>query len=71
MEMKQILILEDNDLTRNKLVKILESIEPQVAILPFSTQEDALGFALTHRIDLFYCGQKREMIFLVYNLPKR
>lgn len=53
MEMKQIMILEDNDLTRNKLVKILESIEPQVAILPFSTQEDALGFALTHRIDLF------------------
>lgn len=51
--MKQILILEDNDLTRNKLVKILESIEPRVCIFPFSKLEDALGFALTHRIDLF------------------
>lgn len=53
MQMKQILILEDNDLTRKKLVKILETIEPKVSILPFSTQEEALGFALTHRIDLY------------------
>lgn len=51
--MKQILILEDNELTRNKLVKILKDIEERIEIFAFSTQEEALGFALTHRIDLF------------------
>ncbi len=53
MKMKQILILEDNALTRNKLVKILESLEQEVDVFAFSTQEEAFGCALTHRIDLF------------------
>lgn len=51
--MKQILILEDNELTRNKLVKILADIGEQIDIFAFSTQEEALGFALTHQVDLF------------------
>ncbi len=51
--MKQILILEDNELTRNKLVKILEPIQPRVNIVSFAAQEEALGFALTHRVDVF------------------
>ncbi len=51
--MKRILILEDNELTRNKLVKIVKSIQREMDVLAFSTQEEALGCALTRKIDLF------------------
>lgn len=51
--MKQILILEDNDLTRNKLVHLIETMEQEVGVFAFSNQEEALGCALTHRIDLY------------------
>ena len=51
--MKRILILEDNELTRNKLIKIVEAIEPQVEVSAFAAQEEALGFALTHQVELF------------------
>lgn len=51
--MKQILILEDNDLTRNKLVRLMETMEQEVGVFAFSNQEEALGCALTHRIDLY------------------
>ena len=51
--MKQILILEDNDLTRNKLVQLIETMDQDVGVFAFSSQEDALGCALTHRIDLY------------------
>ncbi len=51
--MKQILILEDNDLTRKKLVRLIKSTEPEAGIFAFSGQEEALGCALTHRIDLY------------------
>lgn len=51
--MKRILILEDNELTKNKLVKVVKSIERDVDVLAFSTQEEALGYALTYRIDIF------------------
>ena len=43
--MKQILILEDNDLTRNKLVRLIKSTEPEAGIFAFSGQEEALGCA--------------------------
>ena len=51
--MKQILILEDNDLTRNKLVQLIETMDQDVCVFAFSRQEEALGCALTHRIDLY------------------
>lgn len=51
--MKQILILEDNDLTRNKLIKLMKNLEQEVNVFAFSNQEEALGCALTHPIDLF------------------
>lgn len=51
--MKQVLILEDNELTRNKLIRIIKSMEQKVNVHAFSGEEEALGFALTHRIDLF------------------
>ena len=51
--MKQILILEDNDLTRNKLVRLMDTMEQEVGVFAFSNQEEALGCALTHKIDLY------------------
>ena len=51
--MKQILILEDNELTRNKLINIVKSMNKEVNIYAFAGEEEALGFSLTHRIDLF------------------
>lgn len=51
--MKQILILEDNELTRNHLIKLIKEMEQKVNIYAFSSEEEALGFALMHRIDLF------------------
>lgn len=51
--MKQILILEDNDLTRNKLIQLIKSMAQKVNVHAFAGQEEALGFALMHKIDLF------------------
>ena len=51
--MKQILILEDNELTRNKLIRLIESMNLNINVFAFSNEEEALGCALTHRIDLF------------------
>lgn len=51
--MKHVLILEDNELTRNKLIRIIKSLEKKVNVQAFSDEEEALGFALTHKIDLF------------------
>lgn len=51
--MKQILVLEDNEHTRNRLVKILKSLEQKVNVFAFSNQEEAFGCAMMHRIDLF------------------
>lgn len=51
--MKQVLILEDNELTRNKLIRIIKSMDKNVNVHAFSGEEEALGFALTHRMDLF------------------
>lgn len=51
--MKQILILEDNELTRNKLIRLIESMNLNINVFAFSNEEEALGCALTHHIDLF------------------
>lgn len=51
--MKQILILEDNELTRNKLIRIIKSMGKRVNVHAFSNEEEALGFAMIHKIDLF------------------
>lgn len=51
--MKQILILEDNELTRKKLIRVIQLMEKETNIYAFSNEEEALGFALIHRIDLF------------------
>lgn len=51
--MKHILILEDNELTRNKLSRIIKSMEQDINVYTFECEEEALGFAMTHRIDLF------------------
>lgn len=51
--MKKVLILEDNDLTRNRLVKIIKDIDDEIGVFAFANIEDAFGCALTHRIDLF------------------
>ena len=51
--MKQILILEDNELTRNKLIRIIKLMEKRVNVHAFSNEEEALGFAMIHKIDLF------------------
>ncbi len=51
--MKQVLILEDTELTRNKLTRIVESIDIEVDVHAFSDMEKALGCALTHHIDLY------------------
>ena len=51
--MKQILLLEDNEYTRNKLIKVLKSLEQEVNVFAYSNQREAFGCAMTHRIDLF------------------
>lgn len=51
--MKQVLILEDNDATRERLVRLVRGMGRKVAVCGFPGQEEALGFALTHRVDLF------------------
>ncbi len=51
--MKQILILEDNELIRNRLIRIIKEMKQKVSVYAFSSEEKALGFALIHGIDLF------------------
>ena len=51
--MKQVLILEDNDLTRNKLVNLIKKMKQNITVCAFSNEEEALGFALTHNVNLF------------------
>ena len=51
--MKQILILEDNELIRNRLIRIIKEMKQKVSVYAFSSEEEALGFALIHGIDLF------------------
>ncbi len=51
--MKQILLLEDNEYTRNKLIKVLKSLEQEVNVFAYANQREAFGCAMTHRIDLF------------------
>ena len=51
--MKQILLLEDNEYTRDKLIKVLKSLEQEVNVFAYSNQREAFGCAMTHRIDLF------------------
>ena len=51
--MKHILILEDNEFTRKRLVNIINSMKQEIMVHTFSDEEDALGFALMHRMDLF------------------
>lgn len=41
--MKQILILEDNELTRNKLIRLIESMNLNINVFAFSNEEEALG----------------------------
>ena len=36
--MKQILLLEDNEYTRNKLIKVLKSLEQEVNVFAYSNQ---------------------------------
>lgn len=47
------LILEDNELTRNKLIRIIKSLEKKVYVQAFFNEKEVLGLALTHKIDLF------------------
>ena len=51
--MKQVLILEDNDLTRNKLIRLIKEMKQDINVCAFAREEEALGFALTHRVDLY------------------
>lgn len=51
--MKQILILEDNEIIRKGLIYTIKQMEQKVNVYGFSNEEEALGFALIHRIDLF------------------
>lgn len=51
--MKQILILEDNELIRKRLMWIVKGVKQKVNVYAFSNEEEALGFALIHGIDLF------------------
>ena len=51
--MKQILILEDNELTRNKLIKLIEAMNLNINVFAFLNEEEALGCAFTHNIDLY------------------
>ena len=46
--MKQILILEDNELTRNKMIRIIKSMEKRVNVHAFSNEEEALRRRFSH-----------------------